>query len=296
MSDAYWVETSDGSFFFKVGMHGRHGRAAVEAEVLFLCELGERGIPVALPVQRRDSAYITELAAPEGTRYGVLYRAANGIEPQETNLSHSRRVGNLVARIHRCADRSGRQYDRPHLDETYLIREPIRYIAPYLQHRPSDLSYLRCLGDDLIAELRALLPKELPQYGICHGDLHTGNARLNAEGQLVLYDFDSFGYGWRALDIGVYRVTYDWLDLSRRCKATKARFWAAFVEGYVGERTLSQDELSAVDLTLPIRHLELMGITIRYWASHQGMHWITDAYFDQHIAWFKEWVGKYRHY
>ena len=91
-------------------------------------------------------------------------------------------------------------------------------------------------------------------------------------------------------------LSYDWLDLSRKCKAEKDRFWAAFLEGYHEERTLSQRELTAVDLSLPVRHLELMGLTMRYWTQHQGIHWITDAYFDQHIAWFREWAGEYRYY
>jgi Ser/Thr protein kinase RdoA (MazF antagonist) len=117
---------------------------------------------------------------------------------------------------------------------------------------------------------------------------------LDQEGRPVLFDFDSFGYGWRALDIGVYRVSYDWLGLSQEVRAVKARFWEAFLEGYHQERCLSQAELLAVDLSLPLRHLELMGITMRYWAQHQGIHWVTDDYWDQHIAWFRKWAGEYR--
>ena len=140
------------------------------------------------------------------------------------------------------------------------------------------------------------MSKDLPEYGICHGDLHAGNARFDRNGELALFDWDSFGYGWRALDIGVYRVSYDWLDLSQETKAKKARFWGAFLEGYGEERALSGNELAAVDLALPIRHLELMGLTIRYWAPQQGIHWITDDHFDRHISWFKRWREEYRHY
>jgi Ser/Thr protein kinase RdoA (MazF antagonist) len=169
-------------------------------------------------------------------------------------------------------------------------------MRPYLEHRQADYKDICRFGDDLIAELRGLLDKDKPVYGICHGDLHTGNARLNQDGELVLYDFDSFGYGWRALDIGVYRVSYDWMDLSREMKAEKDRFWDTFLEGYSEVRSLGENELAAVALSLPIRHLELMGITMRYWAQHQGIHWITDAYFDMHVRWFHKWADEYRHY
>jgi Ser/Thr protein kinase RdoA (MazF antagonist) len=296
MSDAYLVEAGDEAFFFKVGLYGRHTRSEVESEIEFANDLCKSGIAVAPLVQRCDGAYLCELDAPEGTRYGLLYRAAVGQEPEETNLEHSRLFGRLAAQIHNCADQLDRTYDRWQLDEAYLIRDPIRGMEPYLEHRPADLDYLNRFGEELIAELQGLLCKDRPVYGLCHGDLHAGNARLDQDGELVLFDLDSFGYGWRALDIGVYRVSYDWLNLSRACKVEKDRFWAAFLEGYHEERTLSQRELAAVGLSLPVRHLELMGLTMRYWAQHQGIHWITDEYFDHHVAWFKEWAGEYRHY
>jgi Ser/Thr protein kinase RdoA (MazF antagonist) len=296
MSDAYLVETPDETYFLKVYLRGRHSREAIEAEIAFVNDLADHQIPVAAPVRDRQGRCLNELNAPEGTRFAVLFDGVGGEEPRETNLQHSRRFGRLAARIHNCADRLNKRYDRWHLDEGYLIRDPIRYMEPYLRHRAADLNALCQFGDDLIAELRALLGKEAPEYGICHGDLHTGNARLDRNGELVLFDFDSFGYGWRALDIGVYRVSYDWMDLSREGKAVKARFWDAFLEGYNAERPLGKNELEAVALSLPIRHLELMGLTIRYGSPREGIHWISDEYFDRHMRWFRRWANEYRYY
>jgi Ser/Thr protein kinase RdoA (MazF antagonist) len=296
MSDTYLVETPDETFFLKVYMQDRHARQAIEAEIEFALDLRAHDISVVAPLPTFDGRYLSEVCAPEGTRFVALYYGVMGEEPRETNLEHSRRFGKLVAQLHSCADRLGKRYQRWHLDETYLIRDPIRYMQPYLQHRSEDLDYLNQFGDDLIAELTALLSKEPPEYGICHGDLHTGNARFDRNGELILFDFDSFGYGWRALDIGVYAVSYDWLDLSRETKATKVRFWDAFLKGYNKERPLGENELAATQLSLPIRHIELMGLTIRYWAQHQGIHWIDDHYFDQHIRWFIKWAAEYRYY
>jgi len=294
MSDVYTLHTGGEAFFFKVYLYGRHSRKEIEAEIEFANDLLSDGVPVAVPVQDRCSDYIIVLDAPEGTRYGVLFRAVDGDEPQETNLAHSEAFGRLAARVHACADRLTKVYQRGHQDETYLIRDPIRGMEPFLGHRPVDLDYLTRFGEDLVAELCALLPKRSPYYGVCHGDLHTGNARFDRDGRLTLFDLDSFGYGWRAMDIGIYRVSYDWMALDRETKAEKDRFWSAFLEGYADLRMLSGSELAVVALALPIRHLELMGLTMRYWAQHQGVHWINDTYFDQHIAWFKRWVNEYR--
>lgn len=293
MSDVYRVSARDGSYVLKVYMHGRHARPQVEAEVRFLNDLLEHGIAVAAPIANADGAYVNDIVAPEGTRYAVLFDAVTGDELQEENLAHSRRFGQCAARLYNCADGLDGPYDRWQLDERYLIEEPLAYIRPYLRHRPADLRYLCGLGEDLIAELYRRLSKTSPEYGLCHGDLHAGNARFDRDGRLILFDFDSCGYGWRAIDIGVYHVSYDWLDLSDETRRKKARFWEAFVEGYRTERPLSSDELVVAQLCLPIRHLELMGLTIRYWASHMGVHWIHDAYWNQHMAWFRKWCDGY---
>lgn len=289
MSDVYRVDTRDATYILKVYAHHRHTKLSIEAEVNFLNDLRAHDIPVAAPVANHKTIYVNELNAPEGTRYAILFEAVTGAEPREIDLAHSRSFGQLAGRIHCCSDRLGKVYHRGHLDEKYLIEEPLGTIEPYLQHRKEDSAYLRALGDDLSAELQRLVSRESPEYGLCHGDLHTGNARSDKDGRLTLFDFDSFGYGWRAIDIGVYHVSYDWMSLSEATQREKARFWAAFVEGYNTQRPLHANELTAAQLCLPIRHLELMGITIRYWSPQIGSDWINDAYFDQHLDWFRQW-------
>jgi len=293
MSDVYLVGTRDAAYILKVYMHSRHSRHDIETEVRFLNDLLDHDIPVAAPIANNDAAYLNEINAPEGTRYAVLFDAIVGDEPQEVNLGHSRSFGQLAGRLHNCADKLAREYDRWHLDEKYLVEEPLNQIGSYLQNRKRDFEYLSALGSELIAELHRLVSKESPEYGLCHGDLHTGNARFDKNGRLTLFDFDSFGYGWRAIDIGVYHVSYDWLDLSEETRREKDRFWEAFVEGYNTERSLSRNELMVAQLCLPIRHLELMGLTMRYWSPQIGISWINDDYFDRHLSWFRKWADVY---
>jgi hypothetical protein len=57
---------------------------------------------------------------------------------------------------------------------------------------------------------------------------------------------------------------------------------------------LSADELAAAKLGAPLRHFELIGITIRYWAPQIGDHWINDEYLDEHVGWFRWWLGTHR--
>ncbi len=293
MSDAYRLDTPDAAYILKIYQHRRHPRSAIEAEVSFLIDLRGQDIPVAAPVANKASVYVNELVAPEGIRCAVLFEAIEGQAPRETNLAHSRSFGQLAGRIHHYADVSGKTYDRWQLDEKYLVQEPLTQIRPYLEHRASDWETLRALGSELASELVSLLPKESPQYGMCHGDLHTGNALFGKDGRLTLFDFDSCGYGWRAIDIGVYHVSYDWMDLGEKTRRKKARFWEAFIDGYSRERSLSTNELAAAQLCLPLRHLELMGLTIRYWSPQIGSDWINDDYFTRHLEWFGKWRDLY---
>ncbi|MBN2387490.1 MAG: phosphotransferase [Anaerolineales bacterium] len=291
MSDVYRVDTHDAAYILKIYLHNRHEMRAIASEVDFLNDLLDHDIPVAVPVANNDAAYLNAIDAPEGIRYAVLFEAIEGDEPREVNLEHSRSFGRLAGRIHTFSDNTAKKYDRRHLNEKYLVEEPLTRIRPYLEHRKRDWEYLRALGSELVAELRTLVTKESPEYGLCHGDLHTGNARFDKDGRLTLFDFDSFGYGWRAIDIGVYHVSYDWLDLSEKTRRAKDRFWEAFVEGYATERSLSRNELAAAQLCLPLRHLELMGLTLQYWSPQIGTSWINDDYFDEQLDWFKEWTG-----
>jgi Ser/Thr protein kinase RdoA (MazF antagonist) len=287
------VDALDEAYILKIYLHNRHSMRSIEAEVDFLNDLLEDDIPVAAPVANNDAVYLNEIAAPEGNRYAVLFEAIEGNEPQELNLDHSRNFGQLAGRIHNCSDTSAKKYDRWHLDEKYLVEQPLTHIKPYLENRIRDWETLRALGSELVAELHRLVSMESPEYGVCHGDLHTGNARFDKDGRLTLFDFDSFGYGWRAIDIGVYHVSYNWLDLSEKTRCEKDRFWEAFVDGYATERPLGRNELAAAQLCLPLRHLELMGLTIQYWSPQIGTGWINDDYFDRHLNWFREWTGLY---
>ncbi len=293
MSDVYRVDTPDAAYILKIYLYNRHAMRAIVAEVNFLNDLIDHDIPVAAPMANNDRTYVHEIAAPEGQRYAVLFDAIEGEPPQEVNLEHSRNFGQLAGRIHNFSDKSIRKYDRWQLDEKYLVENPLTHIQPYLENRREDWEYMRNLGDELAAELQGLVSKTNPEYGLCHGDLHTGNARFDKNGRLTLFDFDSFGYGWRAIDIGVYHVSYDWLDLSEKTRQVKDQFWGAFVEGYNTERPLSSNELAAAQLCLPIRHLELMGLTIGYWSPQIGTGWINDDYWDQHLNWFREWTESY---
>ena len=106
----------------------------------------------------------------------------------------------MVGRMHQCADRMRVPYRRSHLDMRHLVDDNLLVIAPLMVHRGMDFSMIRRIAEECKNRISRLLPKSKPEYGICHGDLHGGDVCYDKNNNPMPFDFDSSGYGWRALD------------------------------------------------------------------------------------------------
>jgi len=291
--DTYKVTSEDQGYYLKVFRHGRRTRVHVTEEVRLLNYLSSHGVSVSRPVVRRDGKYVSQLAAPEGARYSVLYEAAIGDQDDDGDLTRITALGEMVGRMHVCADRMRTPYHRPHLDMRHLVDENLPAITDFMSHRPGDLSVIHQIADYCKSRVTGLLPQTRPEYGICHGDLHGGDVCYENGRTPVLFDFDSSGSGWRALDLGVFLASDEWMDTSAGAEKARQRKLAALLKGYATHRELSDNELSIVQLCPPIRHIFLMGHVLRYTAVQEGTHWAHDGFIDWHMAWFGHWADKH---
>ena len=135
----------------------------IEAEVDMLLHLATEGLPVSRPLPRKDGKYVTRLAAPEGTRWAVVFTDAPG-KPPRLNASRARGYGELVANTHVSADRKAPDVRRFHLDFAHLLEEPLDNIKPFLLHRPKDLEFLTAVSLDLRSAITSILPTSRPEY------------------------------------------------------------------------------------------------------------------------------------
>jgi Ser/Thr protein kinase RdoA (MazF antagonist) len=172
------------------------------------------------------------------------------------------------------------------------VDDNLLVIASLLEHRGADFSLIRDIVEACKARVSRLLPKSKPEYGICHGDLHGGDVCYDENNRPTLFDFDSSGCGWRALDIGVFFASDDWMDITSEGDERRLRRLNAFVEGYSTVRALTEHEMSAVRLGPPIHHIFLMGHVLRYTTLSEGAHWANDHFIDWHMAWFKHWAER----
>lgn len=291
VNETYRVSSAQKTYFLRLYRRGWRSRGEILAELDMLAYLHRRRLPVSHPIKRGDGAYLTRVSTPEGVRYAALFSAAPG-KNTGLNTRQCRDYGALAARLHVCLDKRKRDARRFDIDMDHLLHKPLQSIGPFLAQRPADLAELRDMGMRCAERIEQLLPREAPFYGSCHGDHHGGNLHVGDRGEITLFDFDCYGYGWRAYDIAVFRWIHGpWeASASRAQKAEKTRKWNAFVKGYEQVRALGKEELEAVDYFVVLRQIWLMWLHVQG-AYAWGSGWINDGYFDPHIAFIKRYIA-----
>lgn len=285
LNDTYEAETSAGKFILRIYKHSWRTETDIRFELDLLMHLKECGLPVSYPIPRRDGEWITELSAPEGLRYAVLFTFAPGIGKSDVKTSRS--YGRAIADLHHAMDRYIPRYKRFELDARHLLDEPLQQLRPFLQHRPHDLK----LVDDISGRLRKRLESVANgayDWGVCHGDLHGWNVFHTVDGGLTHFDFDCCGLGWRSYDLSVF--------LWDRVHGKEDRFedecWDAFIGAYLAERPLSEQDIAAIPLFVAVRQLWLIGL-------HTGRSsvwgaWQDDAYFDGKLKFLSAWADAHQ--
>ena len=288
MNDTYQVTAGVNMFYLRISGHGWRTREGIEAELAFVADLVRRGLAVAPAVPRVDGQMLTLLSAPEGERFAVLFAPAPGQSVRDIAPRQCRAYGQLVAAIHAAADTPPPSYHRFHIDERHLLDEPLEAVRAVMVDGGEDLAFLERVAERVRCRL-ADLPRESPVYGLCHGDLHPGNVRVDTSGQPTLFDFDCMGYGWRSYDLTVFLWnTYG----ERRTKQWRESRWRAFLGGYRELRPLPERFDKVVPLFLVGRQVWLMGLDC---ADRSGWppQWLTPEWLREMVRSVRTWVDVY---
>ena len=143
-------------------------------------------------------------------------------------------------------------------------------IKPLYKYCQKDIIYLQLQVDKIKIRLEQFnLPLSTPIYGICVGDVHSGNAHFTTENQPTFFDFDQCGYGWRAFDIAKC------LHVMIRQKIDVA-IVHSFVYGYQSFRKLTQVELTAIPMFVKAAHIWVMGINTNAVGDVLPYGWFDD--------------------
>lgn len=275
LNDTYRVCFQHRQFALRLYRTRWRTREAVLGELAALLHLDSKGVPVATPVARCDGNLVTDINAPEGPRWAVLFNWAKGSEPAYRNETHARLFGKLAAQLHIAADDLICSARSP-LDLNYLLERPVESLRPALQSHPLLAARFAGIVDRIRTRMESA-KERLWDWGFCHGDLHCGNAHVEDE-QLSLYDFDCCGPGWRVYDLATYR----W---AARLRQFEGGAWRPFSEAYLKVRPAAADTFKLVPLFVMLRHIWLQGY--HAWNSPENGLNFPDGYFD-HLVTFCE--------
>ncbi len=205
------------------------------------------------------------------------------------SISRWQQLGSLTANLHRNLDSIPVDKRRFHIDLKHLLDEPLQVISPFFEGRESELAYLAHIGTGLGQLIERRLPLTQPLYGCIHGDIT--NVHSARDGRMVLFDFDCYGYGWRAYELTVVLWLLEWTAYRQKLDPGRSRRrWQAYLKGYNSVRVISPDEQNAITWFVPLRHIWVMALQ----AGTMGFRGRDSVDFDQGIAFIRRWIQRHR--
>lgn len=290
LHDVYIVTTDNKEYFFKVYRQGLRRMEEVQSEVDLLNHLELSGIESVLPVVKSDGKYISQFHTVNGVRYGVLYSSVGlqDFNQIEETADLNIRLGKYIASIHNAWDQSNFVTHRWNIDEHSFIDHSINNLREFSINHHIDIGFLEEVATSVKRQLN-FLSKEKPKYGVCHGDIYSGNIRLDSNQNPILFDFDFCGNGWRAYDISMYAFPFgmgsDITELKKREQRKNQ-----FLNGYNMVRAMSDDEINSIALFIPFRRIFNMGTLYISFLSNTWGESLVIKNIDEDIKLLKKWV------
>ena len=278
INDSYKITSDEGNFLLRVYRKGWRQLSEIEFEVDVLQHLHNNGAKVAYPLESFNGKHVTSIEAPEGKRYVIITKFADGSALEYEDINDASLYGRHVAEIHALSAGFTTEHPRFKLDLTHLIDEPLKYIQPFLAHREKDWDFIKRYATFLAEQISNTSLNEL-DYGFCHGDFHGGNAHKH-KGSVAFFDFDACGFGLRAYDVAVFK----W---AARLDEKEHERWVPFLDGYRQVREISDNDLRIVDTFVAIREIWLMGLLLGN-SDDFSKGWIYNSYLDRSIKFLKE--------
>ena len=292
LNTTYILKTMKASYYLRVYTYAWRSKNEIESEIDLLLFLAKKDIPVSVPIKDDDGRMLQIIPMPEGDRFIVLFSEAKG-SVQKMNFKRSYEYGKLVAQIHKCTANYPYDNRRFEINLDHLIEKPLQNLNVTFPERENDLAYLNSVGQELSKKIKDQLAKSKSEYGICHGDHHGWNVHFNEKGEMTLFDFDCFGYGWRAYDNAVFLWSHSVPYWSKQTKSNRTKLWNKFLKGYSEILDYPDDEIKYSYIFVPIRHIWLLGLHSGL-QPRLGSQWMNDHYFASHIDFIKRWVKEYK--
>ncbi len=230
----------------------------VEAELRWILDLKECGLPVAAPYRSRRDSRTEMVSAAHGSFVVSCFEHLPGVapDPKDPELWTDQmfeQLGALTARMHQAS------YDAawtPAMLPRRTWREE-SVAQNFHFYVPVGEKVVHDAFDRVLAKLDAL-PRSRDAYGLIHGDLNHANFFLTPGG-LNIFDFDDSCYCWFAYDLIVPIFHFPAADqAAMNAKAQQA--FRHLLRGYESVRRFNPTWLKWLPLLLQWRDLQIYGL------------------------------------
>ncbi len=293
VNDTYKILNNNITYYLRIYTRKWRKYEYIDSEIKLLLHLHEHKINVPKPVLNRKSEYIIKVDAPEGKRYAVLFESIDGIILDKLlNVEQLTSYGKTAATIHVESNKLNK-LNRFDMNMNHLIYDPLKSIKNKFPNREADNNYLYETANKLKYIIFDLSSKEELDFGICHGDFNNGNISFDSSNNISIFDFDCFGYGWRAYDLAVFlwsRVRFN--KWSNADKKIRMQSFKVFLKAYSEIKPISNNEILASFVFVPIRHIWVMGLNADN-TPNAGNAPINNNYYDSHLEFIKMWIDYY---
>lgn len=267
-------------YALRVHRPGYHRPTEVESELIWTASLTDSGIFSPGAVAAKDGSFV-QIVGQDGEPGGYAVTVLewfDGAPPSEDAVVENyRMLGELNARIHNhsaCWSPPAK-FKRQSWDEDGLLGT-----APIWGHfaNLADLADLTNGEADLLRTAQSTVRghmmaygKSKDRFGLIHADLMPENILVNGDDVRVI-DFDDGGFGWYMYDPATAFFMHvdegHYLDMRQ-----------AWLEGYQTVRTLTAEDIDAIDALLVARGLIALG-----WAhtrpcvlDRATLEWLADV-------------------
>lgn len=290
LHDIYKVITENETYFLKVYRQGVRSIEEIQSEIDLLNHLKFLDIKATYPVSKQDHTIIGQFKTANGIRYGVLYTSVGTQEFDqiEETAESNERLGRYIASIHNAWDKCDFNINRPNLDSYTFIDDSMCAIKQFSNIHDFDINFLEEIEKNVKIKL-ASLSIEKPQYGICHGDIYSGNIRVDANNNPILFDFDFCGNGWRAYDVSMYAFPFGMgSDITKLKKREQRK--NQFLNGYNKVRAMTENEIKSIELFIPFRRIFNIGTLYISFLSNTWGDSLVIRNIDDDIVNLKKWL------
>lgn len=256
-NQTFQIDTpGQGSFTLRVHRTGYQSRTSIESELAWLMALRrDTDLSIPEPVPGRDGQLLQRFDTPRGERMAVLFRFIEGSEPlPDSNLGDLFvKLGRYAATMHNHVTAWPRPpgFERQVWQAATILDSDGPWgdwrMAPGVND--SNRPMLDRLDSSLWLRLAAY-GTGADRYGLIHADMRLGNLLVDGD-KVTLIDFDDCGLCWFAYD---FAAAISFHETNPAIPALRA----AWIDGYLSVRSLSPEDIAAIDSMVMLRRMALL--------------------------------------